>query len=77
MSAADDYYDDDDTCWQCGGDGGWNSCMEDTCCAIGGEEGCNDPLCWRRCDICRGQGFLGREEPTDTPQAEAVEDKQP
>lgn len=44
-----------DDCWQCGGEGGWNSCMEDTCCAIGGEEGCTDPLCWRVCDICKGQ----------------------
>lgn len=50
------YYDDaDEDCWQCGGDGGWNSCMEDTCCALGGEEGCTDPLCWRVCDICKGQ----------------------
>ena len=57
---ADDYFDDDDTCWQCSGDGGWNSCLEDTCCAIGGEEGCDDPMCWRRCDICRGKGHLPR-----------------
>lgn len=54
-----DYCDDyDNDCWQCGGEGGWNSCMEDTCCAIGGEEGCDDPMCWRRCDICGGKGQL-------------------
>lgn len=53
-----DYADDSDECWECGGDGGWNSCMEDTRCAIGGEEGCDDPLCWRQCPGCRGTGFL-------------------
>jgi hypothetical protein len=55
--AADiEYYDhlDDDACQECGGDGGWNYCMEDTCCAIGGEEGCDDPGCWRVCPSCRG-----------------------
>lgn len=70
MSTADDYdYDDYSEyvdCWQCGGEGGWNSCMEDTCCALGGEEGCNDPSCWRRCDICKGEGGWTREEPSTT-----------
>ena len=78
MSTADDYdYDDYSEyvdCWQCGGEGGWNSCMEDTCCALGGEEGCNDPLCWRRCDICKGEGGWDREEPSTT-QATPVSDK--
>lgn len=55
-----DYYDDDETCWQCDGEGGWNSCMEDCCPSIGGEEGCDDPMCWRRCDICKGTGHLAR-----------------
>lgn len=50
----DDHDHDDGDCWQCGGEGGWNSCMEDTCCAPGGEEGCTDRLCWRVCDICKG-----------------------
>lgn len=63
------YYEEDTDCWQCGGEGGWNSCMEDTCCAIGGEEGCDDPLCWRRCDICGGVGFI--KPPT------AVDDERP
>ena len=54
----DHFGDDCDECWECNGDGGWNSCMEDTCCAIGGEEGCDDPICWRRCPICKGKGFL-------------------
>lgn len=54
-----EHYDEpEDDCWQCGGEGGWNSCPEDTCCAIGGEEGCDDPMCWTRCDICRGKGVL-------------------
>lgn len=56
--AVDYLYDDDDTCWQCGGDGGWNSCMEDTCGAAGGEDGCDDERCWKRCDICRGKGYI-------------------
>lgn len=56
--AIPEFYDEDDECWQCGGEGGWNSCMEDTCCAVGGEDGCEDPACWRRCDICRGEGFI-------------------
>jgi hypothetical protein len=53
-----DEFDDSEECWECGGEGGWNSCMEDTCCAIGGEEGCDDPLCWRRCPTCKGRGVL-------------------
>lgn len=55
----DDHLDDCvdvDDCAECGGDGGYNSCMEDTCCAIGGEEGCDDPACWRRCSSCGGSG---------------------
>jgi hypothetical protein len=32
-----DYDDSGDDCWECGGEGGWNSCMEDTCCAIEAE----------------------------------------
>lgn len=50
-------YDESDDCWECGGEGGWNSCMEDDCCAIGGEEGCDDPRCWRICPNCKGNGF--------------------
>jgi hypothetical protein len=47
---------DTDDCWECGGEGGWNSCMEDSCAALGGEEGCDDPRCWRMCPTCRGTG---------------------
>lgn len=53
-----DFYDDDDECWQCVGEGGWNSCQEDCCPVIGGEEMCMDLACWRRCDVCNGTGFL-------------------
>lgn len=54
----DDGYDldDDEMCDECGGEGGWNSCMEDCCPMVGGEEGCDDPLCWRVCSACRGRG---------------------
>ena len=48
----DDDFDQDDECWQCGGEGGWASCAEDCCPYEGGEEACDDPVCWRRCDIC-------------------------
>jgi hypothetical protein len=49
----DDWPDDDqDDCWQCGGEGGWASCMEDCCPYEGGEEACDDPACWVRCDVC-------------------------
>lgn len=58
-SAQDDYeFDDTDDCWDCGGDGGWNSCMEDCCPVVGGEEDCDDPRCWRRCPTCKGHGVL-------------------
>lgn len=53
-----DYDEADDECWQCSGEGGWNSCIEDCCPAIGGEEWCDDPACWRRCDVCQGKGHL-------------------
>ena len=52
------FMDDDSECPECGGEGGYNSCMEDTCCAIGGEEGCDDPLCWCKCSACRGKGYF-------------------
>jgi hypothetical protein len=61
-----DDYDEHDECWECGGEGGWNSCLADICCAIGGEEGCSDPVCWRRCPNCGGRGNLPTSsEPTD------------
>lgn len=58
MSEAWDDYEETDECWECGGDGGWNSCMADCCPAVGGEEGCTDRHCWRTCPNCRGGGFL-------------------
>lgn len=57
-----DYDADDDGCWQCGGEGGWASCMEDCCPCEGGEDMCDDPMCWRKCDICGGYGFLRARE---------------
>lgn len=51
-------YVETEECWQCGGDGGWNSCMEDCCPAIGGEEGCTDDACWRVCGNCKGAGSI-------------------
>lgn len=50
--------DDDDTCWQCGGEGYVvNDCFEDTCC-------CADPETEhgvRTCDICEGTGEARRK----------------
>jgi hypothetical protein len=43
-------------CWQCGGDGGRPSCVEDTCPIEGGEDCCTDPICQRTCDACAGEG---------------------
>ena len=53
-----DFDDEFDECWECSGEGGWNSCMEDCCAAIGGEEGCTDPVCWRVCPNCKGTGSI-------------------
>ena len=64
MTAADEYdfdYDESDDCWECSGEGGWNSCMEDCCPAANGygmtgEEACEDPRCWKKCPNCKGTG---------------------
>lgn len=49
-----DNLDDDDgnwiDCWQCGGEGVLDSCMEDTCVCV------DPPCCTNRCDICKGAG---------------------
>lgn len=80
MSELHDYDNDDygdwRTCWQCSGEGGWNSCMEDTCCALGGEEGCNDPLCWRRCDICKGHGGWEPSPPAEQANTSATAERE-
>jgi hypothetical protein len=63
MSEQEEYYsgdEDDEDCWQCGGEGGYPSCCEDSCPSIYGEEGCDDPACWRRCSVCHGKGHLGQ-----------------
>lgn len=46
-----------ETCWQCGGDGGFHDCGEDSCC-------CRNPDINRLCDICDGHGLV--PEPTHT-----------
>lgn len=61
------YQDDHDysefvECWDCGGDGGRASCMSDCCPFEGGEEMCDEPACWRRCDVCEGKGGWARED---------------
>lgn len=43
-------------CPNCGGEGGYPSCVEDSCPHKGGEDGCDDPVCWRVCDWCKGRG---------------------
>lgn len=40
-----------ETCWQCGGAGGWHDCGDDTCCCLNPDEDLND-----ECDICNGKG---------------------
>lgn len=57
MDDLDDGHDDDgEVCGNCGGEGGYPSCGEDCCPYAGGEEACDDPVCWRRCDHCGGNG---------------------
>ena len=46
---ADDF-DDDDECWNCGGEGYVYDCFTEYAC-INPEDGCD--LCMRRCDVCR------------------------
>lgn len=53
-----DDYDETEECWECSGEGGWNSCLVDCCPAWGGEEECSDPLCWRICPNCKGAANL-------------------
>ncbi len=50
--------DDTDECDECGGEGGYARCQEDCCPVVGGEECCDDPVCWRVCQTCRGRGSL-------------------
>ena len=45
-----DFYEDDDCCPNCGGEGIVYSCFEEWAC-IDPESGCD--LCERRCDWCR------------------------
>lgn len=71
--ATDWYQDDHDDygehveCYECGGEGGRASCMSDCCPFEGGEEACDEPACWRRCDVCDGKGGWTREEPDTSP----------
>lgn len=41
----------DETCWQCGGEGTWHSCMDDCC-------PCLEPEDNTTCDECGGSGYL-------------------
>lgn len=52
----DDGADPEEGCPNCGGEGGYASCVEDCCPYVGGEEDCDDPACWRRCGWCNGKG---------------------
>jgi hypothetical protein len=54
-----DDFDDTDECPECSGEGGYAMCAEDCCPHIYGEEGCDDPVCWRRCSVCKGRGYVG------------------
>jgi len=47
-----DYFDDDETCWNCHGEGGWHECGEDTCCCIDPEE------ITEYCPECDGTGRI-------------------
>ena len=40
-----------ESCWQCGGEGGFHDCGEDCCCCEDPENDLNEP-----CEECKGQG---------------------
>lgn len=52
---------DGESCWQCVGAGGWNSCVHDCCEYDGSDDGpCPyRPRCWRSCEECEGTGRIG------------------
>lgn len=52
---AEDYMDDGEDCWNCGGDGFVAHCFQEFAC-VDPDGGCDD--CIRDCDICRGKGVL-------------------
>ena len=43
------YWEDDDTCPECWGEGGWHDCGEDCCC-------CLRPAINETCGLCEGTG---------------------
>lgn len=49
-----------ETCWQCGGEGGYHDCGEDCCSCLHPDEQGGE--FWRVCDVCEGEGELGAEE---------------
>lgn len=50
-----DDYDDDEPCWDCGGDGCVSSCHSEYAC-VNAEDGCDE--CTRTCSVCKGKGVL-------------------
>lgn len=48
----DDDWDDDDTCPDCHGEGGFHDCGEDTCCCLHKSEHTDV------CGTCRGRGWV-------------------
>lgn len=63
MSDAHDYDDhlDGDECWNCGGEGRVNDCI-DGCCVDQDDPWC--PYCSKRCDICNPPTKKQQEETT-------------
>lgn len=49
----DDYTDDGESCWKCGGAGEWHDCGEDSCCCLRPDI---DEMVI--CDECNGEGLL-------------------
>ncbi len=68
IDALMDDHDQNDDCWNCGGDGyieGDCTCGEDCCCCLEPEP----PIC----DICRGKGHLKDDPAPPNPPARAKE----
>ena len=47
-----EYITDEECCWNCGGEGFVDDCMEDTCCCL------NPPCATSTCDVCDGKGWI-------------------
>jgi hypothetical protein len=48
-----------ESCWQCGGEGGWHDCGEDCCACLEPDDQAGD--FWHTCDVCEGSGEVAAD----------------